>query len=98
MAFCEFNCCRRFMSSSCRKPVIISVMFLRLHGVAQVERFDHFFFVVAPLLRLVWNYENNIFRNWLPNAFACRGSDVQRLLQRYVVELRLDLLAGESGS
>ena len=47
-------------------------------------------FVIAPLLCLVRNDHDDVFRYRLPEGLALQAHDVQRLLQRHIVQFRAD--------
>ena len=68
---------------------------LRLDGVGKIKSLDNLFFVVAALLRLIGEHENNVFRHRLPYRFTLHRNDVHRLFQRHVGELHRDAPCGE---
>ena len=56
--------------------------------ILQVDCSDDLFFIVAPLLSLIRRHENDVVRNRLPESLRFQRHNVQRLLQRYVGQLR----------
>ncbi len=68
---------------------------LRRHSVRQIKRLHHFFFIIPALLRLIRNYENDVFRHRLPEGLALQRGDLQRLLQGYIVQFHGDSSRGE---
>src|SRR6266403_56366 len=63
---------------------------LRLKGIRKIDSLDDLFFVVAALLRLVGDHEDDVFRDRLPERFALQRHDFQRLLHRHIVQMRRD--------
>ena len=63
---------------------------LRLKGIRQINRLDDLLFVIAALLRLVGDHQDDVFRDRLPERFALQRHDFQRLLHRHIVQMRRD--------
>ncbi len=68
---------------------------LRLHGVRQIESSYDLLVIVAPFLRLIRQYENDVLGYRLHECLALHRHDVERLLQRHVAEVHGDTASGE---
>ncbi len=63
---------------------------LWLGDVREIERLYDFFFIIAAFLGLVRNYKKRVFRHRLNERLALQRHDLQRLLERDIVEIHID--------